>query len=66
MSDRLRLDKLSLLQKHSKAKIFIIATISSNEKRVEKKKEKGYKIIELKGKDMFYEIFGYVNIVCNQ
>lgn len=65
MSDRFRLDKLSLLQKCSKAKIVIIATISSNEKRVEKKKKKGYKI-ELKGKDMFYEIFGYVNIVCNQ
>lgn len=35
-------------------------------KKGSKKKEKGYKIIELKGKDMFYEIFGYVNIVCNQ
>jgi len=58
------LHKLSLLQKLAKAKIVIISTISSNEKRAGKK-ETGYKPIELTRKDMFCEVFVYVNIVPN-
>lgn len=39
ISDRLRLDKLSLLQKLPKARTVIISIISSNEKKRQKKKK---------------------------